>query len=88
MTDPITVTYRERIAVITLNRPEKLNALDQDLYYQLGERLREIEKKDDISITVLTGTGRFFSAYVLHPTNYTDIAVAEGAPTMYLDTNA
>lgn len=73
MVDPITVTYRERIAVITLNRPEKLNALDQDLYYQLGERLREIEKRDDISITVLTGTGRFFSAYALPPT-ITDIA--------------
>lgn len=65
MTSPITVTYRERIAVITLNRPDKLNALDQDLYYQLGEHLREIEKRDDISITVLTGSGRFFSAYAL-----------------------
>lgn len=62
MASPVTVTYRERIAVITLNRPEKLNALDQDLYYQLGEHLREIEKRDDISITVLTGAGRFFSA--------------------------
>lgn len=67
MTSPITVTYRERIAVITINRPEKLNALDQDLYYQLGEHLREIEKRDDISITVLTGAGRFFSAYALSP---------------------
>ncbi|KAI9934059.1 hypothetical protein ASPWEDRAFT_168336 [Aspergillus wentii DTO 134E9] len=58
----ITLTYVDRIAVITLNRPEKLNALNQDLYYLLGERLREVETRDDITITVITGKGRFFSA--------------------------
>lgn len=58
----ITVTYQDRVAIVTLNRPDKLNALNQDLYYLLGERLREIEQRKDISITVLTGTGRFFSA--------------------------
>ncbi|KAJ5376470.1 hypothetical protein N7509_013356 [Penicillium cosmopolitanum] len=58
----ITVTYQDRVAIITLNRPDKLNALNQDLYYLLAERLREVEKRDDIYITVLTGTGRFFSA--------------------------
>lgn len=60
--EPITVTYHDRVAVVTLNRPGKLNALTGDLYYLLGEKLREIEKRDDISVTVLTGTGRFFSA--------------------------
>ncbi|KAJ5825805.1 hypothetical protein N7474_002943 [Penicillium riverlandense] len=58
----ITVSYRDRVAIVTLNRPDKLNALNQDLYYLLGERLREIDQRDDIYITVLTGTGRFFSA--------------------------
>jgi peroxisomal 3,2-trans-enoyl-CoA isomerase len=58
----ITLTYQGRIAIITINRPSKLNALNGDLYYLLGERLREIEKRDDIFVTVLTGTGRFFSA--------------------------
>ncbi|RAL02728.1 dodecenoyl-CoA isomerase [Aspergillus ibericus CBS 121593] len=60
--DPITVTYQDRLAIITLNRPKKLNALDADLYYLLGERLREVDKRPDIFITVLTGSGRFFSA--------------------------
>lgn len=60
--DFITLTYQDRVALITLNRSEKLNALNADLYYLLGERLREIEKRDDIFITVVTGTGRFFSA--------------------------
>lgn len=60
--DAISVKYLNRIAVITINRPEKLNALNLDLYYELSNKLREIEKRDDISITVITGTGRFFSA--------------------------
>ncbi|KAL2871335.1 dodecenoyl-CoA isomerase [Aspergillus lucknowensis] len=58
----ITVTYQDRIAIITLNIPKKLNALSADHYYLLGERLREVDKRDDITITVVTGTGRFFSA--------------------------
>ncbi|KAJ5809259.1 uncharacterized protein N7503_001477 [Penicillium pulvis] len=58
----ITLTYQDRIAIVTLNRPDKLNALNAGLYYTLAERLREIEKRDDIYITVVTGTGRFFSA--------------------------
>ncbi|KAL3472308.1 ClpP/crotonase-like domain-containing protein [Aspergillus californicus] len=58
----ITLTYKDRIALITLNLPQKLNALTADHYYLLGERLREVDKRDDITITVITGTGRFFSA--------------------------
>lgn len=60
--EPVAVTYLDRVAVITLNRPEKLNAMTADLYYALGERLREIDQREDIFVTVLTGTGRFFSA--------------------------
>ncbi|KAJ5545481.1 hypothetical protein N7535_006133 [Penicillium sp. DV-2018c] len=58
----ITVTYKDRVAIVTLNRPDKLNALNADLYYLLGERLREIDARKDIFITVVTGSGRFFSA--------------------------
>jgi peroxisomal 3,2-trans-enoyl-CoA isomerase len=62
----ITIIYQDRVAIVTLNRPDKLNALNADLYYLLGERLREIDSREDIFITVLTGKGRFFSAYVIH----------------------
>ncbi|BCS17857.1 dodecenoyl-CoA isomerase [Aspergillus puulaauensis] len=58
----ITLTYKDRVAIITLNIPKKLNALTGDHYYLLGERLREVDKRDDITITVLAGNGRFFSA--------------------------
>lgn len=59
---PITVRLEGHIAVVTLNRPDKLNALDQDHYYQLGKIFRHLEKTPDVTITVLTGTGRYFSA--------------------------
>lgn len=61
-TDPLYVKYVNRTAVITINRPEKLNAMTMDLYYELSNKLREIEQRDDITVTVITGTGRFFSA--------------------------
>lgn len=60
--DTITLTYQGRIAIINLNNPSKLNALNLDQYYFLGERMREVAARDDIFITILTGTGRFFSA--------------------------
>lgn len=50
------------IAVITINLPHKLNALSGKLYQELGYLLREVALMQDITITLLTGNGRFFSA--------------------------
>jgi len=60
--EQITLSTQGKVAIITLNVPKKLNALTQDLYYRLACLLREIALRDDIYITVLTGTGRYFSA--------------------------
>lgn len=61
----IKVEYNARIAVITLNQPEKLNTFNEEQFYHLGECLREIAKHDEVAITLLIGTGRFFSSYVM-----------------------
>ncbi|PTB46901.1 uncharacterized protein TrAFT101_003661 [Trichoderma asperellum] len=58
----ITLDYHGRIAVITLNQPEKLNSFNEEQFYFLGECLREIAKHDEVTITLLIGTGRFFSS--------------------------
>lgn len=59
----ITVEYQGRIALITINRPDKLNALPKDGFYRLSQCLREVDTRDEVSITILIGKGRFFSAY-------------------------
>lgn len=63
--DAVTLTTRGKIAIITFNLEKKLNALTQDLYYRLSCLMREIAARDDIFITILTGKGRYFSAYIL-----------------------
>ncbi len=51
------------VALITLNRPEKLNALSFGLARELDEALSEYEKDDAIKAVILTGAGeRAFSA--------------------------
>ncbi|EPS42962.1 hypothetical protein H072_3082 [Dactylellina haptotyla CBS 200.50] len=51
-----------KIAKIIFNKPKKLNALNGPNYQRIGVLLREIAEMKDITITVLMGTGRFFSA--------------------------
>lgn len=57
-----------RVGRITLNRPEKLNALSQGLIQQLNEALHDWEADPDIRVIILRGNGRVFSAgYDLTP---------------------
>jgi enoyl-CoA hydratase len=48
---------KENFAIITLNRPDKLNALNNQLFSELDEAITQIELDDDIRAIVLTGTG-------------------------------
>ena len=50
----------ERVATITFDRPDKLNALTLDVYADLRDLLAEIEHRDDVAVLVITGTGRGF----------------------------
>ena len=50
------------ICYLTLNRPEKLNALNAGLMVELREALAVIEVDPEIRVVVLTGAGRAFSA--------------------------
>lgn len=47
----------DRVARITLNRPERLNAVDKSTETELERIWQEIERRDDISCVVLTGSG-------------------------------
>jgi enoyl-CoA hydratase len=50
------------IVKVTLNRPQKLNALNRDLLYDLRKTLREVEDDDEVRVVVLKGAGRAFCA--------------------------
>ena len=49
-------------ARITLNRPEKLNALSLDLLHELNEALWEADDNRDVHCVIIKGAGRCFSA--------------------------
>ena len=59
----IIVDRNEGVGVVTLNRPEVLNALSRDLYREIDEVISEFEADDDVKAIVFTGAGeRAFSA--------------------------
>jgi enoyl-CoA hydratase/carnithine racemase len=51
-----------RVRVLTLNRPEALNAFNDELYHTAGDALEEAAERADIACVVITGAGRAFSA--------------------------
>ncbi|RUY80092.1 enoyl-CoA hydratase-related protein, partial [Mesorhizobium sp. M7A.F.Ca.CA.001.10.2.1] len=63
MTDLVLKEPRDGIAILTLNRPEKLNALNYALIDRLLAILDDIEVDDSVRAVILTGAGeRAFSA--------------------------
>jgi peroxisomal 3,2-trans-enoyl-CoA isomerase len=62
MSEFVSVKYDGRVAIITLDNPKKLGAMNQDGYYAIAKYMREIATHDEVYVTVLTGTGNYFSA--------------------------
>ena len=52
----------DRIATITVNRPDKLNALNDATIVELGAAIDEANARDDVGGVLLTGAGRSFVA--------------------------
>ncbi len=59
-----TVLYEKQydVAIITLNRPQRLNAITRDLINGLIARLKAARQDEDVSVVILTGAGRAFCA--------------------------
>jgi enoyl-CoA hydratase/carnithine racemase len=62
MISPASFNYEQEngIARITLNRPERLNALTFDVYRELIETFAALRSEDGVRVVVITGTGRAF----------------------------
>jgi len=58
----ILVEKRDRVGLVTLHRPQVLNALCDALVKELGQALDELEGDDGIHVVVLTGSEKAFAA--------------------------
>lgn len=58
----VEVTKKDHIAVVTMNRPEALNALNEQVLRDLNAALDAVEANDEVLVVILTGAGRSFVA--------------------------
>ena len=60
--ETILVERRERVGIITLNRPQALNALNETLMHEVVTAAREFDVDTEIGAIILTGSERAFAA--------------------------
>jgi enoyl-CoA hydratase/carnithine racemase len=60
--DRVSIRVADAIADVALNRPDKLNALDGEMFAALSEASAALAKRDDVRVVVLSGSGRAFCA--------------------------
>jgi enoyl-CoA hydratase/carnithine racemase len=61
-TDCVIVNDVDRVRTITLNRPDALNAFNDDQYDGAGDALVDAAGDDNIAVIIITGAGRAFTA--------------------------
>jgi enoyl-CoA hydratase len=54
--------YAKHIALIQLNRPKELNALNLELMGEIRDALKELDQNDEVRVIVITGNERAFAA--------------------------
>ncbi len=58
----VELTKQGHVGILTMNRPEALNALSNAVFQDLIKALDEVDRDDDIYVFVITGAGRAFIA--------------------------
>lgn len=58
----VLVERRGPVAIVTLNRPEAMNALSQAMRVEIARVFRELDADDDVRAIVFTGAGKAFTA--------------------------
>ena len=60
--ETLDIQVNEGVAVVKLNRPDKMNPLSMQMLTELGLAFPQLRVDDDVKVVVLTGAGRAFSA--------------------------
>ena len=68
----IIVETRDRTGVIRLNRPQRMNALNDALAVELKDALERFDADDQVSAIVITGNDKAFAAGAAHAKKETD----------------
>ena len=58
----VLLSAQDGYAVVTLNRPDRLNSFNPEMHERLREALVEVKRRDDLRAVLLTGAGRGFCA--------------------------
>ena len=61
MTEPVLIRVADGVATLTLNRPDRLNAITRDLLLALRGAFETVATDDAVRVICLTGAGRGFS---------------------------
>jgi enoyl-CoA hydratase len=60
--DEVLVEYADRIAIITINRPQARNAINHAVSAGVADALGELDERDDLTVGIITGAGGTFSS--------------------------
>lgn len=60
--EQLEIDVADRIATVTINRPDKLNVVDAGLHTELSTIFTDLQRDRNVDVVVLTGAGRAFSA--------------------------
>ncbi|MBY6116949.1 enoyl-CoA hydratase/isomerase family protein [Mameliella alba] len=58
----LSLEVTDRIGILRIDREDKRNALDAEMVDALGDQCRQIERREDLDVLILTGRGRSFCA--------------------------
>ncbi len=56
----ILVEVKNRVATVTLNRPEYSNALARESYFEIADAMEELGNRNDVGAIIITGAGKHF----------------------------
>ncbi|MBM1105372.1 enoyl-CoA hydratase/isomerase family protein [Aurantibacter crassamenti] len=75
----LSVEYDDTTAIVTINRPKKLNALNSETIQELHEAFEELDAEKDTLVIILTGSGEKAFVAGADISEFSDFSIDEGA---------